>query len=162
VIVDDVFVSIGSSNLNRRGMYHDGEINSFTIPQTLLAPGDNPARALRTRLWAEHLGIPPEMGGALLADVPAAFELWRRAFFAGNRFVPVEYARTRPTAGASLGGSDGTAFKTVLKTGTFALALTDAVLVETVLDELWNKVVDPTSGIDPHPAPSIVAPEDDD
>ena len=32
MIVDDVFVGIGSANLNRRGLFHDGEINAFTVP----------------------------------------------------------------------------------------------------------------------------------
>ena len=32
MVVDDVFVSIGSANVNRRGFCHDGEINAFAIP----------------------------------------------------------------------------------------------------------------------------------
>jgi len=158
VIVDDVFVSIGTANLNRRGMYHDGEVNAFTIPRTLLAPGDNPARALRTQLWAEHLGLPPDLGGSLLADVPAAFELWRRAVFAGNRFAPVEYGLTRPypLSAAELGGSDGGAFKTILKATGFAVAFTGAGITAALLDEAWRKIIDPTTSADPHPMSTIV------
>ncbi len=65
MMIDDTFVSIGSANLNRRGFFSDGEINIFAIPEQLRAAPDNPARALRTRLWAEHLGIPPAMGAVL-------------------------------------------------------------------------------------------------
>ena len=35
MIVDDTFLFAGSSNINRRGLYHDGEMDSFTIPQHL-------------------------------------------------------------------------------------------------------------------------------
>ena len=42
MIVDDVFVGIGSANINRRGLYHDGEINVFSVPQQLKASRDNP------------------------------------------------------------------------------------------------------------------------
>ena len=45
MIVDDVFVSIGSANINRRGLYHDGEINVFSVPQRLKAARDNPIAA---------------------------------------------------------------------------------------------------------------------
>ncbi len=49
-IVDDAWATIGSANLNSRGMSHDAEIN--------LALLDNEfAHALRLFLWAEHAGI---------------------------------------------------------------------------------------------------------
>ena len=78
IIVDDVFVGIGSCNTNRRGFFHDGEITAFAVPEQLKASRENPALNLRTALWAEHLGIPPAMGRALLADPVAAFELFRQ------------------------------------------------------------------------------------
>ncbi|GAC1473462.1 MAG: phospholipase D-like domain-containing protein [Chloroflexota bacterium] len=52
-IVDDEWVSIGSANLNRRGLATDTEMNVHTIAPEL-------ARALRIRLWAEHLGMSEE------------------------------------------------------------------------------------------------------
>ena len=85
IIVDDVFVGIGSCNANRRGFFHDGEITAFAIPEQLKASRENPALNLRTALWAEHLGIPPAMGASLLADPVAAFELFRRPTLIGNR-----------------------------------------------------------------------------
>ena len=57
MMVDDMFVSIGSANTNRRGFFHDGELNVFAIPEALRAAPENPARALRTQLWAEQLGL---------------------------------------------------------------------------------------------------------
>jgi hypothetical protein len=89
MMVDDVFVAIGSTNVNRRGFFHDGEITAFAIPQDLKNAVDNPARDLRTRLWAEQLGLSPEMGAALLADPIAGFELFRRSRYQGNRFTPL-------------------------------------------------------------------------
>jgi phosphatidylserine/phosphatidylglycerophosphate/cardiolipin synthase-like enzyme len=88
MMVDDVFVSIGSMNLNRRGFYHDGEMNASAVATKLAAARDNPARKLRVALWAEHLGIEPAMGEALLGDPIAAFELFRRSRYEGNRFTP--------------------------------------------------------------------------
>ncbi|MFY9918041.1 MAG: hypothetical protein WAL26_06525, partial [Mycobacterium sp.] len=35
MMVDDMFVAIGSTNINRRGFFHDGEITAFAIPEEL-------------------------------------------------------------------------------------------------------------------------------
>ena len=89
MMVDDVLpVGVGSMNLNRRGFYQDGEVVASAIPAKLTATRDNPARKLRTALWAEHLGIDPAMGEALLSDPIAAFELFRRSRYQGSRFTP--------------------------------------------------------------------------
>jgi phosphatidylserine/phosphatidylglycerophosphate/cardiolipin synthase-like enzyme len=50
-IVDDEWFSIGSANLNQRGLALDTEMNVQSIAPEL-------ARALRVRLWAEHLSLP--------------------------------------------------------------------------------------------------------
>ncbi|MBV8950281.1 MAG: phospholipase [Actinobacteria bacterium] len=47
-IVDDHWLTIGSANLNGRGLFNDSEANVVTADQLL-------ARATRLRLWAEHL-----------------------------------------------------------------------------------------------------------
>ena len=47
-IIDDAWATVGSANLNGRGMVTDSELNIST------ADGAS-ARALRLRLWAEHL-----------------------------------------------------------------------------------------------------------
>jgi phosphatidylserine/phosphatidylglycerophosphate/cardiolipin synthase-like enzyme len=50
-IVDDEWFSVGSANLNRRGLASDTELNVQGI-----SPGV--ARTLRLRLWSQHLGVP--------------------------------------------------------------------------------------------------------
>jgi hypothetical protein len=66
MIVDDVFLSIGSANMNRRGHFHDGEINAMALPPHMKRDPDNPARGLRCQLWGEqYLGLTPEMGASL-------------------------------------------------------------------------------------------------
>jgi hypothetical protein len=48
-VVDDRWATIGSANLNSRGMSHDAEINVSVLD-------DEFARSLRLSLWTEHLG----------------------------------------------------------------------------------------------------------
>jgi phosphatidylserine/phosphatidylglycerophosphate/cardiolipin synthase-like enzyme len=52
-IVDDSWISVGSGNLNRRGLATDTEMNVQAIDEEV-------ARQLRVKLWAEHLGMPGE------------------------------------------------------------------------------------------------------
>ncbi len=49
-IVDDCWSTVGSANLNNRGMRDDAEMNVATLDAKL-------ARGLRLLLWAEHLGL---------------------------------------------------------------------------------------------------------
>ena len=49
-IVDDVWATVGSANLNNRGMSDDTEINVATLDTWL-------AQHLRILLWSEHLGL---------------------------------------------------------------------------------------------------------
>jgi phosphatidylserine/phosphatidylglycerophosphate/cardiolipin synthase-like enzyme len=49
-IVDDLWATVGSGNLNNRGMRDDTEMNVATLDPAL-------ARGLRLMLWAEHLGL---------------------------------------------------------------------------------------------------------
>jgi phosphatidylserine/phosphatidylglycerophosphate/cardiolipin synthase-like enzyme len=49
-IVDDLWATVGSANLNNRGLRDDVEINVATLDADL-------AYSLRLRLWAEHLGL---------------------------------------------------------------------------------------------------------
>ena len=107
MIVDDVFVSIGSANINRRGLYHDGEINVFSVPQRLKAARDNPVASLRRRLWAEMLDLPLATAGPLLEDPRAAARLFDRAPFEGNRFTDYHARPARLMYDAT--GGDGIA-----------------------------------------------------
>jgi phosphatidylserine/phosphatidylglycerophosphate/cardiolipin synthase-like enzyme len=147
MIVDDVFVGIGSANVDRRGYFHDGEINAFAIPERLRGASDNPALNLRTRLWAEHLGLPPAMGPALLADPLAAFELFERSRYAGNRLARFRELRV-PFAGVA-------AVTELLSGDLNVLGLGVVNVVQTVLEGhregVWNTITDPTSTAEPAP-----------
>ena len=143
MIVDDAFLSTGSTNINRRGFFYDGEANVFTIPEQLRAAPDNPARALRRALWAEHLGLPDAMGRALLSDPIAAFDLFRRPAFVGNRFRPfsaidVGAYLSIPTTDAALGQL-------------LRIALLN--YVNELVPVIWNDSSDPTTTLDPQPVP---------
>jgi phosphatidylserine/phosphatidylglycerophosphate/cardiolipin synthase-like enzyme len=63
LMADDRFVCVGSANANGRGMVTDGEHNVTTLSQAA-------GRALRERLWGEHLGYSGlaavDLGGLLL------------------------------------------------------------------------------------------------
>lgn len=155
IMVDDVFVGIGSTNSNRRGFFHDGEITAFTVPERLRAARDNPALALRTALWAEHLGIPPAMGRALLADPLAAFELFRRTRYEGNRLVKFREL-TIPFAGTN-------ALADLLPDSLHVLGLGVANLFETVIEahraDFWNTLADPTTAAERNPQPGPELPD---
>ncbi|HEX6540360.1 MAG TPA: phospholipase D family protein [Ktedonobacterales bacterium] len=56
-IIDDCWATVGSANLNSRGMSHDAEINVAIKQESF-------ARSLRRILWAEHTASP------LPADMP--------------------------------------------------------------------------------------------
>jgi phosphatidylserine/phosphatidylglycerophosphate/cardiolipin synthase-like enzyme len=142
VMVDDVFVGIGSCNMNRRGFFHDGEITAFAVPEQLKASRENPALNLRTALWAEHLGIPPAMGRALLADPVAAFELFRRSTFNGNRLSTFDALGITPELGFPSEGA----------TWVKLLATLGLVIADDLVPYVWNVFVDPTTATDPDPA----------
>lgn len=141
IIVDDLFVGIGSCNTNRRGFFHDGEIAAFAVPERMKSAAENPASALRTALWAEHLGIPPAMGRALLADPVAAVDLFRRPTLAGNRLSSFAALGVTPELGFP--GESSTPVKML---AAFGLAVADDLV-----PYVWNTLVDPTTGTDPSP-----------
>ncbi len=67
MVVDDLWLTVGSANINDRGFKTEGEINAVVLDKELA--GD-----LRRRLMAEHLEIDP--ADDVLDDVDAAFDLW--------------------------------------------------------------------------------------
>ena len=140
-IVDDVFVGIGSANINRRGHYHDGEITIYSVPQRLKASRSNPVAALRRKLWAEMLNLPLATAEPLLEDPIAAARLFDRSPFAGNRFVDIEAYPTHLMLATT--GGDGLV-QTLLKT---ALGIGVALDVQA----LYDGVIDPTSALELDP-----------
>lgn len=84
-IIDDVWLSCGSANANRRSWTADSELTCGIIDEERdtrepLAPeggGDTArqfARNARLELWSEHLGL--DRDDVLLADPAGATELW--------------------------------------------------------------------------------------
>ena len=84
-IVDDVWASVGSDNLNRRSWTHDSELACAVIDSELdsrmprdpggLGDGSRKfARDLRLSLWAEHLGY--SIDDPTLLDVANSTQLW--------------------------------------------------------------------------------------
>lgn len=85
-VIDDVWASVGSDNLNRRSWTHDSEIACAVIDQRLdHRPPADPgglgdgargfARDLRLQLWAEHLRTSP--ANPDLLDPARGFAVWR-------------------------------------------------------------------------------------
>ncbi len=83
-IVDDAWLTLGSANLNEHSLFNDTEMNVVTHDAVL-------AKALRLRLWSEHLARP----AAELDRDPAEVvdELWRPL---------AEHQLARRTSGAPL------------------------------------------------------------
>jgi phosphatidylserine/phosphatidylglycerophosphate/cardiolipin synthase-like enzyme len=86
-VIDDVWASVGSDNLNRRSWTHDSELSCAVIDSALdgRAPhdpgglGDGSrrfARTLRLSLWAEHLDRSTD--DAELLDIANAAALWEQ------------------------------------------------------------------------------------
>jgi len=138
MIVDDVFVGIGSANINRRGLCHDGEIAAFSVPQQLKASPGNPVAALRRELWAEMLDLPAS-AKPLLEDPIAAARLFDRSPALGNRFTGFGAHPTHLMFDAT--GADGVVLDLL------RLLLVDQfVLVDHV--KMFDAVVDPTSAVE--------------
>jgi len=143
MIVDDVFLGIGSANLDNRGFFYDGECHCFTIPQSLRLSPTNPAFQMRRKIWAEMVDLPPEMIAPLLTDPLAAGRLFDRSPFAGNRYTPID---ARPPH-----------LMLSYTTGDGAIADLIQLLGFTVqanhISALYTTVVDPHSRLEPNPEP---------
>jgi phosphatidylserine/phosphatidylglycerophosphate/cardiolipin synthase-like enzyme len=109
-VIDDVWMAVGSDNLNRRSWTHDSEAACAVLdPERDERPPLDPgglgdgarvlARQLRSTLWREHLGT--EVTEAELLDPRAGFEAWRRvadrldAWHAQGRHGPRPEGRAR-------------------------------------------------------------------
>jgi phosphatidylserine/phosphatidylglycerophosphate/cardiolipin synthase-like enzyme len=69
MLVDDVFMTLGSANLNQRSMAVDSEINIATDDHRV-------ARDLRKRVWRMHSGGLVDGGGGTKTEIVDAFEKW--------------------------------------------------------------------------------------
>ena len=143
MIVDDVFLFAGSSNVNRRGFYHDGELDSFTIPQHLIGDPRNPARTLRAKLMSEHMGLSAEIGQALFADPHSAIAyLTKRNWYDQAHWVPLNFFGSVPPDIPI--GTAGSVFGFLMQAAKF----TAQAAAET---DVWTLLADPTTYLDPNP-----------
>lgn len=67
MVIDDVWLTVGSANIHERGLKTDGEINAVVLDKGL-------GKDLRKRLMAEHLEL--AIDDPRLDDVDQAFDLW--------------------------------------------------------------------------------------
>ena len=92
-VIDDVWATVGSDNLNRRSWTHDSELSCAVIdserdarePLDPAGMGDGSrrfARDLRLALWAEHLGYSPDDPAIL--PLAGSIDLWEAAGRAHN------------------------------------------------------------------------------
>jgi phosphatidylserine/phosphatidylglycerophosphate/cardiolipin synthase-like enzyme len=78
MMVDDLWASIGSSNLGYRSQTYDSEINCDVVDGAMRRGRRLYTTDLRVRLWAEYLQLAPNERHLVL-DPRAGFELLRRA-----------------------------------------------------------------------------------
>ncbi|HEY2659535.1 MAG TPA: phospholipase D-like domain-containing protein [Caulobacteraceae bacterium] len=151
MVVDDIFMSVGSANLNRRGFFHDGEMNVFAVPEHLRRDPANPALRLRCQLWAEHFGLPVEMGLSLLADPVSALSFFDRSWYRGSHWLPLQFGSSTepPAVILSIPSNIPAALFDVAKD------------VVTVAQEptIWATIVDPTTALDAHIGPGDRGPD---
>jgi phosphatidylserine/phosphatidylglycerophosphate/cardiolipin synthase-like enzyme len=104
-VVDDIWMEVGSDNLNRRSWTHDSELSCAVLDSALdeRAPTDPTgagdrarrlARNTRLRLWREHLGrsdgddadlVDFTSGFEALRDAAASLDAWQRDGSVGPR-----------------------------------------------------------------------------
>jgi non-ribosomal peptide synthetase component F len=121
-------------------------MNAFAIPERLAAAPDNPARALRQELFAQHLGLPPEMGAALFGDPVGDVDFLHRSPWLGNRFTPLDAADLK--AQLTLVDNDITDGSDMMLV---FLKFAGLELIEANRLRIWNQASDPTSSVDPNP-----------
>lgn len=88
MIVDDVWMSIGSSNSGYRSMTYDFEIDAAIIGKELYKGGTAVVRSQRVELWRRHLNMPESLGH-ILQDPYSGFRLFKQ-IEASDNMIPNE------------------------------------------------------------------------
>ena len=76
LIVDDIWMTIGSSNMNYRSMWYDIEINVTMVGNKLFRGGTDVVKEHRVNLCSQMLGL-PQAYRAMLHDFRATFQLFK-------------------------------------------------------------------------------------
>ena len=109
-VIDDVWMQVGSDNLNRRSWTHDSELSCVVLDSTVdeREPRDPGGlgdcarllpRATRLTLWREHLGR-AEGGDVDLLDAATGFQAWVEAAGALDAWHAGGCAGPRPSGHA--------------------------------------------------------------
>lgn len=98
MIIDDVWVEIGSMNCNRRSMTYDTEACVAVVDSEIEDGVCKFARKFRLELWAEHLG--EAFSDPALVDPISGFNMWRS--LAGKPGIPA-LAHSAATPGRNEG-----------------------------------------------------------
>jgi len=95
-IIDDVWMTCGSDNFNRRSWTTDSELTCAVVDTTPDGPAAaRLARDLRVRLWAEHLGLAED--DPRLLDTKDGLALWRASADTLDRWHTSGARSPRPT-----------------------------------------------------------------
>ncbi|MCU1230030.1 MAG: clsA, partial [Acidobacteria bacterium] len=78
IVADDLWMSIGSSNINRRSMTYDSELNAASIDGRIRRGAHFTARELRTRQMTHHVGL-DDLERPMTEDPARAFALFKAA-----------------------------------------------------------------------------------
>lgn len=78
MVVDDIWASIGSSNLGYRSLTYDSELNCDVVDGQIIRGVRRYARNFRVELWREHLRLGPG-GGPFVLDPRSGFDMLRAA-----------------------------------------------------------------------------------
>jgi phosphatidylserine/phosphatidylglycerophosphate/cardiolipin synthase-like enzyme len=78
MVIDDVWASIGSSNLGYRSLTYDSELNCDVIDGEIVRGSRRYARNFRVELWRQHLRL-GQGGAPLVLDPRRGFEMLRAA-----------------------------------------------------------------------------------
>jgi phosphatidylserine/phosphatidylglycerophosphate/cardiolipin synthase-like enzyme len=95
MVVDDLWASIGSSNIGYRSLTYDTEINCDVVDGEIVRGVRRYVRNFRVELWRGHLRL-GDGGGPLLVDPRRGFEMLRAAA-KGNLARPHAIAPYDPT-----------------------------------------------------------------
>lgn len=151
MVVDDIFMSVGSSNLNRRGFEHDGEMNVLAVPEHLRRDPANPALRMRCQLWAEHFGLPVEMGLSLLADPISALPFFDRSWYRGSHWLPLQFGSSTEPPVVTL--------STPSSLPGLLIGIAKDVITVAGESTIWATLVDPTTSMDPNTGPGDRGPD---